>query len=146
MPVLFDATKDIRVPIYEKVSILSMGIGVIIKIVYAFLYQERQLPSFITSFFDHQFMIRLGARAIPFVNFSADLLTGFKQTDHEVNGSYDVYPGQSFCKMDQAHSIWHEVSANGLLDLVYLCDHTKYLMQAYRIDLSEEAEPALIYL
>ena len=111
-----------------------MGVGVIIKILFAFLYQEKELPGFITGFFDRPVMIRIGAWLIPFVNGLADALTGFKQTDHDVNHSIDVYPGHSFCKNDQPHSIWHEVSANGLLDLVYLCDHTKYLMQRNTIE------------
>lgn len=100
LPILQDATKDIRVPLGEKLTITSMGIGVIVKILFAFLYQEKELPSAITGLFDKPFMIRVGAFAIPFVNFIADLLTGFKQTDHEVNRSGDVYPGNAFCRKD----------------------------------------------
>lgn len=57
------------------------------------------------------------------VNFVADLFTMFPQTDTDVNRSVNVYPGQATCKYQQGHSIWHEMSSNGLLDLVYLCDY-----------------------
>lgn len=73
-------------------------------------------------------MIHVGAFLVPFVNDIADGLTGFKQTDSNVNESFGVYPGHEFCKRDQAHSLWHEVAANGLVDLIYLCDYTNYLI------------------
>ena len=38
LPILFDATKDVHVPISKSVGLLSKGIGVIIKIGYAFLF------------------------------------------------------------------------------------------------------------
>ena len=38
MPVLQESTKDIEVSFSEKLTVLSMGIGVLVKIVFAFLY------------------------------------------------------------------------------------------------------------
>ena len=104
----------------HKLRTLSAGIGVIIKIIFAFLYQEKEIN---TKFFKSKFMIGLGGHSISLVNHIADTLTGFTQTDRAVNWSTkDLYPGQSQCRLEQGHSIWHEVSANGLLDLLYLCD------------------------
>lgn len=98
--------------------------GTTIKLIFAFLYQEKRLkiPGFKTGI-----MINLGGHAMALVNSFADLLTLFPQTDANVNFSVDVYPGQSTCKYQQGHSIWHEMSSNGLLDLVYLCDYVYYL-------------------
>ena len=103
-------------------------IGVLVKLGYAFAYQEQfvKIPGFQT-----QPVINVGGYAVSIVNGFADSLTGFKQTDYNVNESTNLYPGQSFCKHDQGHSIWHEVSANGLLDLVYLCDHMNMLVMKY---------------
>lgn len=52
LPVLQDATKDIKIPLIEKFNILSMGIGVLLKMMYAFLYQEKMLPTNLNHFFD----------------------------------------------------------------------------------------------
>ena len=134
LPELFSATKNVSTPLTQKFGLLSKGIGVIVKIVYAFCYQEQELPSWITGFFDQKFMIAWGAKHISKINSIADWFTGFEQTDYNVNESVNVYPGQSFCKTTQAHSIWHEQSANGLLDLIYLCDYTNYLTEKYNRD------------
>jgi hypothetical protein len=65
----------------------------------------------------------IGGTSIPYMNAVADWFTRFPQTDSDVNKStIYVYPGQGFCKINEAHAVWHEVSANGLLDLVYVCD------------------------
>ena len=56
------------------------------------------MPSSITTFFDKPIMIRVGAVLIPAVNILADTLTGFKQSDWDVNLSRSVYPGHSYCK------------------------------------------------
>lgn len=104
----------------HKLRTFSAGIGVLIKIIYAFLYQEKEIP---LKLFKNPFMIKLGGHSISLINHIADILTGFKQTDKEVNWSESsLYPGQGQCRLQEPHSIWHEVSANGLLDLIYLCD------------------------
>ena len=89
-----------RVPFFEKVKLSSMVLGVIIKMFYAFLYQEKELGLSITGIFMHPVMIEIGAIGIPFVNNFADALTGFKQSDSAVNFSENIYPGHSFCKYD----------------------------------------------
>lgn len=99
-----------------------------VKLLYAFLYQGQFLP--VPGFKSHLF-IWIGGFIIPFVNSFADSLTEFRQTDDNVNNSRNLYPGQSFCKHDQGHSIWHEVSANGLLDLIYFCDYYNQLVIEY---------------
>lgn len=131
LPELFATTNSVVVPTSEKLALTSMGLGVLLKQVYAFLYQEKKLPKKVNAFFDQPWMIRLGGHMIPAVYWIVDSMTGFKQTDKHVNYSYDLYPGQSYCKMHQAHSVWHEVEANAFLDLIYLCDHTNKLVQRY---------------
>lgn len=58
-------------------------------------------------------------------------MTGFKQTSQELNLSYDLYPGHRYCKYDMAHAFWHEQSANGLVDLLYVCDYINKLVIKY---------------
>jgi len=101
----------------------------LIKLIFAFLYQEKyvKIPGFKSPI-----VIQIGGHMTSVVNFIADVFTMFPQTDQEVNKSEHVYPGQSTCKYQQGHSIWHEMSANGLLDLVYLCDYIHALTKAHK--------------
>lgn len=101
LPEVHKAYKNVNVPIGEKVKVLYMATGFGIKILYAFLYQERDLlPPWLHKIFYHPIMIRIGGHLIPFVNDLADSLTGFEQTDFNLNNSMYVYPGQQFCKYD----------------------------------------------
>jgi len=128
LPEIVNATKGNEIPLKERLDLVVILIGVCTKLVFAFSYQEQFLP--VPGFQTHP-IIYLGGFVVPMVNGFADSLTGFEQTDANVNESKFVYPGQEHCKHDQGHSIWHEVSANGLLDLVYLCDHMNGLVKKY---------------
>ena len=67
---------------------------------------------------------------MPAANRLANLLTGFQHSDQAVQECADsVYPAAARCRLeDQApHSKWHEMSANGLLDLVFLADDMRSL-------------------
>ena len=103
-------------------------LGVLLKLVYAFLFQEEFIP---LDFLKTPLAINVGGFLIPVINGIADTMTGLNQSDKNVNWSQDVYPGQSHCKHDQGHSIWHEVSANGLLDLLFMCDYVNSLVLKY---------------
>jgi hypothetical protein len=39
-----------------------------------------------------------------------------------VVNSKNVYPGDDQCRGYSPHSLWHEESANGLLEIVFLAD------------------------
>lgn len=45
--------------------------------------------------------------------------------------SKDLYPGQEHCKYEQAHSIWHEVQASALVDLLYFSNHLNTIIIKY---------------
>ena len=73
-------------------------------------------------------MIWVGGVLLPHFNFFANLISGILNTDLAVNTAIDVYPGDLICRYQQAHSIWHEESANGLLELVILADYIGYII------------------
>ena len=99
LPEVRKAYKNIDVPFSDKMEIVSMGLGFGVKILYAFLYQEQALlPKSIHAIFDQSYMIWIGGFFAPEVNELADWLTGFKQTDDDVNNSVHLYPGQHHCK------------------------------------------------
>lgn len=76
----------------------------------------------------HPTPLRIGAAITPSINFFATILSDFKQTDSAVTSSKNVYPGDSFCRTDTPHALWHEQSSNGLLELVFLTDFIKSII------------------
>lgn len=93
VPALFAATESVKVPWEEKLNLASKGIGVVIKIVYAFCYQEKKLPTFINNYFDSKNMTIWGGEHIEMINGIADAISGFYETDINVMESFDLYPG-----------------------------------------------------
>jgi len=48
-----------------------------------------------------------------------------------VVNSKNVYPGDDKCRGTSPHALWHEESANGLLEIVFLADTVAGLLQKY---------------
>jgi len=124
-PTLRTATveKGIALSRLERVGLAFKMSGTLVKMMYAFLWQEWV---FVFGPND-QLMLRprvnkLGAALMPGVNAFANLLTGYKHTDPNVQNAEDVYPGDARCRIQEAHSKWHEQGGNGLLDLMMLAD------------------------
>ena len=82
-------TSNVHLGIWQKVDVSKKIIGVLIKLGYAFLFQEHfikhdlKLPQ-VTAFFDQPLQTNIGSLMIPLVNLVSDSLTGFPQTDIEV--------------------------------------------------------------
>jgi hypothetical protein len=108
-----------------------MFFGMIIKILYAFLWQEHFVP--ITMVYKHDLLISIGGALLPDVNAFANSLSGFPQTDSAVNDSFGVYPGDTHCRHYSPHAIWHEESANGLLEIVFLTDAINGILLSKKI-------------
>lgn len=59
---------------------------------------------------------------MPHFNAVSTKISGFAETDDAVVHAKNLYPGDSHCRTHSPHSLWHEESANGLLEIVFLCD------------------------
>ena len=90
------------------------------KMMLAFVYQEHVLP--VPELYN-VVGLHIGAITMPYINAMADKLTGFPQTDAAVSESINVYPGDTKCRAYTPHSIWHEQSANGFLEFVFMADY-----------------------
>lgn len=84
LPELHEGVKHVNVSLIQKYDLFKKFVGVIVKILYAFAFQEHylQIPGFNTPT-----MIKWGAKHVHVVNALADSLTGFAQTDGNVNMS-----------------------------------------------------------
>jgi len=87
-------------------ELLFKTLGVVGKVVYAFLYQEHYLS---IPFFKKKEVIEWGGVIMPLFNRLMKALTEFPETDLAVTESTDdMYPGHYLCRLTQGHSIWHE--------------------------------------
>jgi len=78
MPEMVEALKDVKIPFYDSIVMARLFIGLIIKIVYAFLYQEEHITP---DFLFEPGWISFGGHMIWAVNMIADTLSGQTQTD-----------------------------------------------------------------
>ena len=126
-PTFRNATKDVKLSLATKASLAMRGTGTVMKLVYAFLWQEKMIPWFGL----HDAGInRLGGQAIPFVNKLANMLTGYRQPSKDVQNGINVYPGDANCRVGTSpHTKWHEAAGTGLLDLMHLADDMNRLLQ-----------------
>ena len=93
---------------------------------YAFLFQEGM---FKWEILYDPFVLFMAGFGIPLDYGVANSMMGFWQSDVKTNVSWDVYPGGWQCKHQQGHSIWHEVTAKGLLDMIFLANYMTCLVE-----------------
>ena len=125
LPELHNATKNITIPHESQRELVFKFLGVLIKIGWAFVWQEHFVP---LPFLYNLKFLPLGAYLTPDINDYSARISGFPQTDEAVNTSENVYPGEWYCKNWSPHSLWHEESANGLLELVFLSDFVNKIL------------------
>jgi hypothetical protein len=127
VPVIRAANSGFNLSLQEKAALVPKALGTVLKLLWAFTWQE--------GIFKYPFLYNaewnvFGALLIPSVNNLANKWTGFAHPDDTIQKSESVYPGQEWCKVKNTapHAKWHEISANGLMDLGYLADHIKVVI------------------
>jgi len=121
LPEIRLATAEVSIGLLQKAQFELNTVGTLMKIIYAFLWQEYALTSN-DLFLDPEVNI-LGAAAIVTINKLADSLEDFPTLDMALQTGYGTYPGDSWCNPQEPHSKWHVESANGLMDLMMLADN-----------------------
>lgn len=125
-PLFQEKIKDIHLSWTEKMTLALKGGGTLLKLAYAFLWQEEVIP---WSGLTNAEINKLGGDAIPVVNMIANAMNGFPHPDKDVQAAYGVYPGDTTCRISLSpHSKWHEQAGNGLLDLMFLTDDVNRLL------------------
>ena len=81
---------DLKISIETKIELLIKGVGSLMKIMFAFLFQEQFLSFPILK---KHLVIELGGLIMPNWNHLANYVTGFAETDAAVKSSTNVYPG-----------------------------------------------------
>jgi hypothetical protein len=60
-----------------------------------------------------------------------------------VTNAHNLYPGDAHCRTHSPHALWHEESANGLLEIVFLADYVHGLLSTKFAELKENEENEL---
>ena len=120
IPELRTATAEVKISFFSKFDLFFKVVGTIGKLMYAFMWQEWVFPY---AIFKVPIVNVIGADIMPDFNRVMNKLTGFTQPDASLEYGDNIYPGDSWCRKEQPHSKWHEESASGLLDLMYLSDY-----------------------
>ena len=121
LPELREHVSHIHVSFKEKKEIMKKFAAMLMKLGWAFLWQEKFIPIFTPLY--HPIPLWIGATATPLWNHLSDTLSGFIQTDDAIKNGIHVYPGDHHCRHISPHALWHEESAYGLLDMVFLADY-----------------------
>ena len=129
LPELQVAVQSVQVSLSDKKTLLTRFTATLMKILFAFMWQEFFIP---LPFLYNSVGQGIGALIMPYWNDLAWLISGVKQTDKSVNTATSLYPGDSMCRKFSPHALWHEESANGLLDLVFLTDYIHEILQRGR--------------
>lgn len=74
LPEIHIAFEHIKVPAEETLSLLRKFIGVILKIIYAFLWQEERIPAPILK---EKYVVEFAGFLMPHLNGLLDWITGY---------------------------------------------------------------------
>jgi len=97
------------------------------KLMFAFLWQE---DIFKVADLKKPSTIKVGGLLQPYVNSLSSTYSWLPVLSPNLARGSNIYPGESWCKRSQSHSLWHAQSAAGLLDYFLVSDIIyKYTLQ-----------------
>ena len=76
---------------------------------------------------------------MPHWNALSVQISGVADTDDAVKNAKNLYPGDAHCRTHSPHALWHEESANGLLEIVFLADYVHGVITKKMGEISEES-------
>jgi hypothetical protein len=125
----------------DRAELSNQFIGTVMKMIYAFYWQEQIVDR---DHLDDAEAIARGAEMQPVLNALANEITGFQHVDMEFQQSIDVYPADAKCRAEQPHSIWHEQSGNGLVDMALVSQFADSILRNPQDD-GKTLEPGLLF-
>ena len=81
---------------------------------------------------------------MPHYNALSTQISGFPETDDAVTNAKNLYPGDSKCRSHSPHALWHEESANGLLEIVFTADFVHGLITKKMAELNRETTEIIL--
>lgn len=93
----------------------------LIKMAWAFMWQEQFSPGFMKYAYN-SFGLTVGEYITPAINLVASLIDQVENTESDVKWGTELYPGARYCNTKSPHSLWHQQSADALIDLILVLD------------------------
>jgi len=109
----------------EKSKLTGNVIGTLLKLGYAFLWQEQAVPLEILL---KPKINEIGTMLLPTVNEFATGLTTFEHSSPDFQHGINFFPGQGWCNPVNSHSKWHLETGIALPDLAFLFDEIHRLI------------------
>ncbi|KAF2365484.1 hypothetical protein FHG87_003768, partial [Trinorchestia longiramus] len=119
-------TENITLGVIEKTRFLEDGITTVLKLIYAFLWQEEILTD--NPLFLNETVNEIGYEYLPVVNTRLNEINSYDYFNLDFQNGSNVYPGDFWCNPVIPHAKWHLESSVGLLDLTYLADQMLVLL------------------
>ena len=128
LPEIKRATENVTISIADKLNLLSKVQGTTIKFVYSFLWQE-DIVDALDSFIFQPIVNMIGNSGLSVVNTYANTLSNFQYFEDNFQIGHNIYPGDFWCNDKIPHAKWHLESAIALLDMIYLADEIRGVLQ-----------------
>ena len=143
IPAMIDSTADMRkvLPTREVKTLFKNSVGVMIKFVFAILYQEQTIQNEkFNKYWKEDFVSNFGYNFLPLINNLASSLTSFgdSYSRKDFQNGIKFYPGEEVCNErwhDKGsvflHPRWHLQTAIAFPDLAFLADDTHRIIKLY---------------
>ena len=136
-------SKQVKPTLKTKIKFAERLIGTVIKLLYGVIFQEQLIES---PYLIDPTVTYLGNVLMPIVDIIGNVLTGYKRYtyiyDEWQQISKDVYAGRSNCGGKKfSHPIWHEETANALVDLFYLANDFAKIVEGTEPIIPEGHDP-----
>jgi hypothetical protein len=128
LPEIRNLTQNITLGPVDETRFFEDGITTVLKLIYAFLWQEEILTD--NPIFLSECLNEIGYEYLPIVNTRLNEINTFDYFNLDFQNGTDVYPGDFWCNPVIPHAKWHLESAVGLLDLTYLADYMFVLLDS----------------
>ena len=125
------ATKHITLTSEEFLQLERNLFGTVIKLFYAFLWQEKALTQDDT--FLQPSVNALGTFLLPLVNAVGNNLNDYTYSDDMMQSGLKMYPGENWCNPVIPHAKWHVETSIALTDFTFLSDDLYHIFRKYKM-------------
>ena len=123
------ATQHINLTSEEFLQLEGNLFSTVIKLFYAFLWQEQALTQDDT--FLQPSVNALGTFLLPLVNAVGNNLNGYSYSDAMMQSGLNMYPGENWCNPVIPHAKWHVETSIALTDFTFLSDDLYRIFRKY---------------
>ena len=123
------ATNHINLTSEEFLQLEANVFSTVIKLFYAFLWQEQVLTQDDT--FLQPTTNALGTIFLPVINAAGNRLNDYSYSDELMQSGLHMYPGENWCNPVIPHAKWHVETSIALTDFTFLSDDLYRIFRKY---------------